>query len=51
MKKKVLFLAANPEGTTPGELDKQHREIRDKIRSGEKQDSLELVTAFTPRDS
>ena len=49
MKKKVLFLAANPEGTTAGDLDKQHREIRAGIRSAEYRDSLELITAFATR--
>ena len=40
MKKKILFLAANPNGTTQLALDKECREIEAKIRASEHRDAL-----------
>jgi hypothetical protein len=46
---KVLFLAANPGGTTPLALDEESREIKAKIRAAEYRDSLELLTEWAVR--
>jgi hypothetical protein len=46
---KILFLAANPEGTNHLALDEESREIENKIRSSEYRDSLELVTKWAVR--
>lgn len=46
---KVLFLAANPAGSTPLALDKEAREIEAKIRAAEYGDSLELLTKWAVR--
>ena len=45
----ILFLAANPEGTERGDLDKQVREIEAKIRASEYRDVLELMSAWAVR--
>lgn len=46
---RILFLAANPQGTTPLALDKEIREIEAKIRASEHRDSLELVSKWAVR--
>ncbi|MEX1028200.1 MAG: CHAT domain-containing protein [Candidatus Paceibacterota bacterium] len=46
---KILFLAANPQGTSPLALDKEIREIETKIRASEHRDSLELVSKWAVR--
>lgn len=46
---KVLFLSANPEGTTHLKLDEEVREIKTKIRAAEYRDSVELVTEWAVR--
>ena len=46
---KILFLAANPEGTTQLALDKEIREIDAKIRASEFRDSLQLVSHWAVR--
>lgn len=46
---KVLFLAANPAGMTPLSLDREIREIEEKIRSSEHRDTLELITKWALR--
>ena len=46
---KILFLAANPQGTTPLALDKEIREIEAKIRASEYRDSLELISKWAVR--
>ena len=46
---KILFLAANPQGTTPLALDKEIREIETKIRASEHRDSVELVSKWAVR--
>ena len=46
---KILFLAANPQGTTPLGLDKEIREIEAKIRAAEHRDSLALVSKWAVR--
>jgi hypothetical protein len=48
-KVKVLFFAANPEGTNPLALDEESREIEAKIRASEHRDTLELVTKWAVR--
>ena len=40
---KVLFLASNPKGTTPLELDREIRGITEKISASEYRDSLDLI--------
>jgi CHAT domain-containing protein len=51
MKKKILFLAANPNGTTQLALDKECREIEAKIRASEHRDALDLLTKWAVRPS
>jgi hypothetical protein len=46
---RVLFLAANPAGTTPLALDHEIREIEDKIRKSEYRDTLELISKWAVR--
>jgi hypothetical protein len=46
---KVLFLAANPAGTSPLGLDEEVREIEAKIRASEYRDALELITKWAVR--
>jgi len=46
---KLLFLAANPNGTTPLALDDESREIDQKIRASEYRDALEQVTKWAVR--
>jgi hypothetical protein len=46
---KILFLAANPPGTTPLALDKEIREIEAKIRASECRDELQLVSRWAVR--
>ena len=46
---KVLFLAANPEGTNLLMLDEESREIEHKIRAADYRDSLELITKWAVR--
>jgi hypothetical protein len=49
---RILFLAANPEGTAPLMLDEECREIEMKLRAAEHRDSLEFITkwALRPED-
>lgn len=46
---KVLFLAANPKGTTPLHLDEEVRAITQKIRSAEYRDTLQLYSVWALR--
>ena len=46
---KVLFLAANPNGTTPLALDEEARAIENKIRMAEHRDSVEFITKWAVR--
>ena len=46
---KALFLAANPKGTQPLQLDEEVREITAKIRASEYRDSIDLVSAWAVR--
>lgn len=46
---KILFLAANPEGTTQLALDKEIREIDAKIRASDFRDALQLVSHWAVR--
>jgi len=46
---KALFLASNPKGTTPLELDREIREITAKIRASEYRDSIDLISAWAVR--
>jgi hypothetical protein len=48
-KTKILFLAANPAGTNHLALDKECREIEQKIRSSEHRDRFEFVTTWAVR--
>jgi CHAT domain len=48
-KVKVLFLAANPAGTQPLQLDEEIRQITAKVRVAEYRDSLELVSRWAVR--
>src|SRR5262245_29569300 len=48
-KVKVLFLAANPAGTQPLQLDEEIRQITAKVRASEHRDSLELVSRWAVR--
>jgi hypothetical protein len=49
MKQKILFLAANPTGTTQLALDEECRQITEKIRAADHRDSLELITRWAVR--
>jgi CHAT domain-containing protein len=49
IKQKILFLAANPTGTTQLALDEECRQITDKIRAADHRDSLELITRWAVR--
>ena len=46
---KILFLAANPQGTTQLALDNEIREIEAKIRAADFRDSLQLVSHWAVR--
>lgn len=46
---KVLFLAANPSGTSPLKLDEEIREITQKIALSEYRDMLELISVWAVR--
>jgi hypothetical protein len=48
-KVKVLFLAANPAGTKPLQLDEEIRQITAKVRASDHRDSLELVSRWAVR--
>ncbi len=48
-KVKALFLASNPKGTTHLELDREIREITEKIRAAEYRDSIDLISAWAVR--
>src|SRR3954468_4379061 len=48
-KVKVLFLAANPAGTQPLQLDEEIRQITAKVRASEHRDSLELISRWAVR--
>src|SRR3954447_17829712 len=48
-KLKVLFLAANPAGPQPLQLDEEIRQITAKVRASEHRDSLELVSRWAVR--
>lgn len=49
MKQKILFLAANPSGTTQLALDEECRQITEKIRAAAHRESLELITRWAVR--
>ena len=49
MKKQILFLAANPVGTTSLALDEECREITQIIRAAQHRDSLELISHWSVR--
>ncbi len=46
---KVLFLAANPSGINPLQIDEEMRDIQAKIRSSEFRDRLQLVSHWAVR--
>jgi hypothetical protein len=46
---KALFLASNPKGTKPLELDREIREITEKNRAAEYRDSIDLISAWAVR--
>lgn len=46
---KVLFFAANPQGTTPLALDEELRDIEHRIRASEHRDSLSLRSRWAVR--
>jgi hypothetical protein len=46
---KILFLSANPEGTTVLKLDEEMRAIMQKVRAAEHRDMIEIVTAGAVR--
>ncbi|ARN82251.1 hypothetical protein DSM21852_16510 [Methylocystis bryophila] len=46
---KILFFAANPNGTTELSLTKEAREIEEKIRAAQFRDSLEFITKWAVR--
>jgi CHAT domain len=46
---KILFISANPAGTTPLKLDEEAREIQAKIRDAEYRDSMEFITQWATR--
>jgi hypothetical protein len=48
MKSTILFLAANPSGTTQLALDEECRQITEKIRAGDRRD-LQLITRWAVR--
>src|SRR5262245_35272845 len=48
-KVKLLFVSANPPGTTPLNLDEEVRQITIKIRASEHRDSIEFVTGWAAR--
>jgi hypothetical protein len=48
-KVKVLFVAANPTGSQPLQLDEEIRQITTKVRAAEFRDSLELVSRWAVR--
>jgi CHAT domain len=45
----ILFVSANPPGTTSLKLDEEVREIQIKIRASEHRDSLQLITKWAAR--
>jgi hypothetical protein len=45
----ILFLAANPAGTTPLRIDEEVREIDEKLRQGRFRDSFELKQHWAVR--
>lgn len=49
MKQKILFLTANPDGTSHLALDEECREITEKIRAADHRESLELITRWAVR--
>ena len=49
MKQKILFLAANPTGTTQLALDEECRQITEKLRAADHRDLLELITRWAVR--
>jgi hypothetical protein len=46
---KIMFLAANPTGTSQLKLDEEIRAITKKIQSADYRDSLELISAWAVR--
>src|SRR5437588_4246939 len=48
---RILFLAANPVDTTRLRLDKEIREIENKIQIGTNRDSFELISSWSLRAS
>jgi len=49
MKKQILFLAANPAGTTPLNLDEEARAIQEEIQRAAQRDQFEFVTRMAVR--
>lgn len=49
MKQRILFLAANPAGTTAPELDEEARAIEEEIRRASHRDAFEFVTRWATR--
>jgi hypothetical protein len=49
MKKRILFLAANPAGTTALRLDEEARAIQEEIQRGSQRDAFEFVTHLAVR--
>ena len=46
---KILFVSANPPGTTPLKLDDEVRQINTKIRASDHRESIEFVTIWAAR--
>jgi CRP-like cAMP-binding protein len=46
---KILFLAANPATTSPLQLDREVREIEEKLRGTKERDKLRLITKWAVR--
>jgi hypothetical protein len=49
MKQRILFLAANPAGTTERQLDEEARAIEEEIRRASQRDAFEFVTRWATR--
>src|SRR5262245_1867906 len=49
MKQRILFLAANPAGTTALQLDEEARAIEEEIRRSSQRDAFEFVTRMAVR--
>src|SRR5262249_41534157 len=46
---KILIVSANPDGTARLNLDREVREIEEKIRAAEHRDAIELITKWAVR--